>query len=167
MSEEFWVDIDGDPRYSVSEFGRVRNNKTGKILRPQMNQQGTPFFRLREGIHGRPHSRSLNILVAEIFVEGQDEIFNTPIHLNGDRTDCHADNLMWRPRWFAIEFHKQFREPHLMNRLQDPIVNDQTGQIYENGRDAVVRCGLLISGITDSIWNRKTVIPLGQTFSFH
>ena len=59
------------------------------------------------------YKRSVALLVAKAFLKQPSEFFDTPINLNGDRLDNQVINLMWRPRWFAIKYNRQFREPIL------------------------------------------------------
>ncbi len=104
--DEIWAPIPDFPDYEVSNYGQVRNVRYESVLRPTMSNPWT----IKVGLvrDGRQTSRSLKHLVAETFVEGRDDLFNTPIQLNGDFTDVAAWNLLWRPRWFAVRYSRQF-----------------------------------------------------------
>src|SRR5690348_13611375 len=105
---EVWRQIYEFPAYSVSNMGRVRNDDTGRIMAMSRNQFGIVNVGLVVG--RKQYKRSVALLVAEAFLPTwESEVFTSPIHLNGDREDCRAENLMWRPRWFAIKYHRQFR----------------------------------------------------------
>ena len=86
---EQWKPVPQKPRYEVSSRGRLRNTKTGRILRPQPNTNGYPSARLGKGTPVRIHR-----LVAEAFcsrVEGC-TLVN---HKDGDRANNCAENLEW------------------------------------------------------------------------
>jgi hypothetical protein len=111
---EVWRTIYEFPRYSISNEGRVRNDDTGRLMRLSHNQYNILYVGLVSG--RRQYKRSVAVLVAEAFLPDYErtEPFDTPIHLNGDKADCRAHNLMWRPFWFAVKYHRQFqRGPHI------------------------------------------------------
>jgi hypothetical protein len=105
---EVWRQIYEFPGYSVSNMGRVRNDETGRIMALSRNQYGIVNVGLVLG--RKQYKRSVALLVADAFLPTwESEVFTSPIHLNGDRSDCRAENLMWRPRWFAAKYHRQFK----------------------------------------------------------
>jgi hypothetical protein len=102
---EHWADISGFDQYSISSQGRVRRNRDGRLMAISFTNGGIAFVSLSNG--GRQYSKAVAPLVAEAFLEEpEDPCWDTPIHLNGDRSDNRAENLMWRPRWYAIYYHK-------------------------------------------------------------
>lgn len=136
---ERWETLDEFPDYAVSEFGEVHNIKTGMPRKTSINQQGIVKISLYQG--RELITRSVAVLVAESFVEGRSHFFNTPIHLDGDRENCRADNLMWRPRWFAVQYHRQFQSPDF-HRMDVHIEELTTGKEYHSVKDACVALGL-------------------------
>jgi hypothetical protein len=100
--------------------------------------------------------------VAHTFVQGYTDIFNTPIHLNGNKQHDWADNLVWRPRWFAFKYHVQFvnRPPY----VPEPIIDIDTGEEFFDSRKAAVKYGLLEKDIFLSTSNHTHVFPSGQIF---
>ncbi len=101
---EIWRPIEAFPGYSVSDHGRIRADKSGRILQLNLNQYGLVQVGLmREGVQ---YHRSVPLLVARAFLEPPFEPFDTPINLDGDRHNNHVDNLVWRPRWFAIRYNQ-------------------------------------------------------------
>ena len=85
---EIWSEIENFPDYSVSNFGRIRSNRTDRILALNKNQFGV----LQVGLmrDGQQWHRSVPLLVAKAFIPQPRGSFDTPINLNGDRTDNHA-----------------------------------------------------------------------------
>src|SRR3954463_11128186 len=116
--------IDGFPGYSISSYGRVRNDETDRILALTRNQHGVVQVGLmRDGLQ---YKRGVALLVARAFLDPPAiETFDTPINLDGDRCNNHIDNLMWRPRWFAVKFHQQF-DGHIP-KINEPIQEIHTG----------------------------------------
>lgn len=106
--------------------------------------------------------RSLALLVASAFIRKPSESFDTPIHLNGDRSFNHYLNLMWRPRWFARKYMNQFVDGHLT--YIQPIEDVETGERYKNSMDASMINGVLDSEIRLSMLQNTYVWPTGQVF---
>lgn len=160
--EEKWSVITDFPMYKVSTHGDVLNHITGNLISTSRTKGGLVKVGLvRDGVQ---YTRSLALFVADAFVIGRSDIFNTPIHLDGDQTNNRADNLMWRPRWFAWKFFHQFEASQYQKR--GPIVDLATGIWYPTIRDVATTHGLLIKDIMYDIPHKSGVFPTWQTFSF-
>lgn len=144
MDEE-WVEIPLLEQYLVSTQGRVKNSKTGRILALQRNQSGSIYVSLQ--IDGKSLVRSVTRLVSDNFVPNiythiSDLYpFNTPIHLDGDRSNNYVNNLVWRPRWWAIEYQMQF--PFDKPRIDVPLIEIHSGEIFANSIEVCLRYGLI------------------------
>jgi hypothetical protein len=92
-----------------------------------------------------------------------DTIFDTPIQLDGDRSNCRADNLMWRPRWYAVQYNRQFddRYDHPIN---SPVRERHDRERFPNSLAAACRYGLLEREVVLSILNRTPTWPTYQYF---
>lgn len=76
--------------YSVSNFGRVRNNTTGRLLKRQLKKHGYVIVDL-SGKHYKVHR-----LVASLFVNNSNPIkYNLVNHIDLDKTNNHYTNLEW------------------------------------------------------------------------
>lgn len=139
-----WVELDEFPDYAVSEMGDVHNIRTGLPRKTSENQQGVVKISMYVG--NRLYTRSVAVLVAENFCDGRSDIFDTPIHLNGDRTDCRASNLQWRPRWFAIKYHRQFDVPAFHEQTPE-IEEINTGNRYSRVKHACIDLGLYYNDV--------------------
>lgn len=159
--EEEWVIIEAFPNYSISNYGRVRTNFSGRILVTYQNQSGL----LQVGLmhNGQQKHRSVPLLVAKGFIPQDEELFDTPINLDGDRLNNCVDNLAWRPRWFAIKYHQQFSLPY-PNAINFPIEDIKTGELTANSFECAKRYGLLERDIVLSIHERTYVWPTYQIF---
>ena len=160
--QEKWLPIEDFPDYAVSSLGRVCNLRRDTLLTPSINAQGI----VRVAMYhpgGRLTSRSLAVLVAEAFLPRESEHFDTPIQLNGDRQDCCVDNLMWRPRWFAVRFHKQFYVEDFIH-IRRIFREVTTGEVFNNYVEPCSRYGLYYLDIIKSYLNGDWVFPTHQIF---
>lgn len=157
-----WCEIDDFPGYAVSDLGEVRNLKTQRILKTKVNQYGVIGVGLmRDGLQ---FHRSVPLLVAQAFLKRSFSAFDTPINLDGDRYNNHISNLMWRPRWFAIEYNRQFKKA-FYGAIELPIADKKyPGDIFPNSFVCATTLGLLEKDLVLSILNRTYVWPTYQEF---
>jgi NUMOD4 motif len=158
---EHWKEIRGFPGYSVSDYGRIQADKSGRILRQSENQYGLAQVGMMK--NGEQKHRSVPLLVASAFMERPYEAFDTPINLDGDRHNNHVNNLLWRPRWFAVKYNRQFRYPYEYP-IDAPIEDVKTGMVSENSFECCKDYGLLEEDLVLSILNRTYVWPTYQEF---
>ncbi len=161
MDREKWEVLEEFPDYVVSNHGRVMTRHTELIKTPTRNQQGIPSVLLmRDRIQYR---RSVAVLVAHHFVPNNRHTFDTPINLDGDRMNNHYMNLMWRPRWFAVKYHAQFKQPQPFNfRGKIHVVEDDVQ--FDDLMSCAVYYGLLMREILMSAHTYTPVFPTWQTF---
>lgn len=121
--------IERFPNYWVSDYGVVvYSDPDGTPLKPHENQQGHISVALYRD--GQPHRRSVAKVVADAFLpQPLNRHYNSILHLNNDRTDNRASNLMWRPKWFVIEYHKQFRNM-TTQELYTPVVLSESKEEF-------------------------------------
>ena len=163
-----WREVPGFPGYSVSSEGAIRNDTRDSILARVINQQGISYVGLvRDGIQ---HKRALPLIVAKAFLDPPpNPFFNTPIHLDGNKINTAASNLMWRPKWFAMKYHRQFEY-----RSQGSIVAVEevsTREMFTDIWFAVMAFGLIWLEVYTAAWNFThqgsswaEVWPTGQQF---
>lgn len=161
MLEHEWVPLESFPGYSVNTLGQVRKDSSGRLLHPRINQYGVPYVGLMR--NWRQCIRSLPRLVAMTFLPPPSEIFDTPINLDGDRTNCEVDNLMWRPRWYAIYYVNQFKDRY-DHPIESPIRAIDTEEVFPNSLAAACRYGLLEREVVLSVLNKTPTWPTYQMF---
>lgn len=158
---EGWVPVEGFPGYSVHPAGLVRHDSNERLLRPRYNQYGVPYVGLMRD--WAQHNRSLPRLVAQAFLSPATEIFNTPIQLDGDPRNCRVENLMWRPRWYAVKYKQQFIERYEFP-IDEPIHAVDKYEHFPNSFAAACRYGLLEREVVLSIKNNTPAWPTYQDF---
>lgn len=161
--DEVWRVVDEFPSYLVSDHGQVMNKETGRIIRPSVTTKGTVKIGLIGG--DQQQTRSLAKLVAEAFVVGRSDIFNTPIQLDGNPRNNYADNLLWRPRWFAWKYRHQFLEFEPGSN-RGPIIDMDSKVLYLDMVEAAVKNGLLIHDVWRTIVIKQPAFPTWQMFEF-
>ena len=157
---EQWIPLGDFPGYSASNFGRVRNDRRDSLLSAVLTQS-RPYVGLV--CNGVQVKRSLSKLICETFVpRPANPLFETPIHLDGDLINCHAENLLWRPRWFALKHLEQFRR-----RMPDhewPIREIKTREEFSDCWGPVFHYGLLYVDVVLAVINKTYVFPTMQIF---
>lgn len=160
--DEKWKLITEFPLYVVSNRGNVAHRDAS---RPPLTHSLTQHGERTVGFtkDGHQYRRSVKVLVARAFVDGESELFNTPILLDGDRDNLKPDNIVWRPRWFALAYAKQFDDPQgwwYAGPLEDTVNLHR----YPDMFTAAVETGILIRDIRQSLINKDKVFPTGAIF---
>ena len=91
FKNEVWITINEFPRYKISNFGRVKNNKN-RILKIGTHRDGYKQICLRK--NKKQYTRKIHRLVAIAFIPNPD---NKPVvnHIDEDKTNNRVDNLEW------------------------------------------------------------------------
>ena len=162
MENGNWVPVDGFPGYSINPLGQVSRDSSGRLLVPRYNQYGVPYVGLMRD--WQQCIRSLPRLVARAFLQRPSNIFDTPVQIDGNRSNCNVDNLMWRPRWYAVLYNRQFDGHRYENPINEPIRAVNEGERFRNSLEAACRYGLLEREVVLSILNRTPAWPTYQYF---
>ena len=135
---EVWTVIEDFPKYVISPEGYIQNRDRGAPVKTRQNRQGVVMASLM-GSESR-RTRSVALMVAQAYLgEPRNPSYNSVIHLDGDRGNCEANNLAWRPRWYAIRYHKMFDE----EPINVSVYIDETGETFGTLREACVKYGLI------------------------
>lgn len=109
---EQWLPSKDFPMYDVSDLGRIRNSKTGRIIKVYPNSNGYLQTCLRR--NNQQYTVRVHIIVAKVFhtdtfVEGYDVN-----HKDGNKHNCRADNLEWMTRLDNVRHAVRtgLRKPH-------------------------------------------------------
>jgi NUMOD4 motif len=153
--DENWTQIYEFPDYSVSTYGRVRKDHTGRIITLQRNQQGNVFATLY--LAGKHYSAGVARLMMHAFLDNpfpEARFCATPLHVDGDLSNNYVENLAVRPRWYSIVYQRQFPlgEPEWYGE----IFEVESGREFRDSQDAMFSYGLLERSIFLSVANRDT-----------
>lgn len=109
---EKWNLIDEFPNYQVSDKGRVKNTKTGRVLKLQHNSRGYAVVTL----HDEDGQRCKRVyrLVAESFCEGRKPGLDVN-HIDGDK------NKIFKPREKNIPFYEERGKKSIFRKNLDTL----------------------------------------------
>ena len=111
--QEIWRTVKDYPLYSVSNLGRLKNNKTQKILKGGLDIYGYRIAILCN--NGKRKSKTIHRLIAEAFIDNPD---NKPQvnHINGDKSDNRLENLEWMTAGENTRDANRHGKGHQMNQ---------------------------------------------------
>lgn len=155
MDEEVFVSIEDFPDYAVSNWGRVIHTTFDREMTRSESTNGLTVGMVKDG---RQYRRSIKVLVAKAFVPGETLKFNTPVILDGDQNNLHASNIVWRPRWFAHKYRRQFEKRYAWWDM-GPVEDIFTGDVYPTAEDAAIVNGCLVRDVVLSMYNETRVYP--------
>lgn len=92
IDNELWRAVNGYPNYQVSSHGRVRNTKTGRILKPSTDTGGYLQVILMHDHHRG--TKRVHKLVSDAFLDNPENKYCCD-HKNGNKTDNNVSNLRY------------------------------------------------------------------------
>ena len=128
---ELWKQINNLENYEVSNKGRVRNSKTGRIMKTSINARGYEIVQLHSG--GKYFNVRIRRIVAEAFCD--DYCDNLEVtNIDGDSLNSDAENLACRCRSDIIKntYANGRKQTHRMKRIKCV----ETGETY----DSIIEC---------------------------
>lgn len=153
------------PDYGVAKNGSVYNIANQKVRRVSYTREGAVKITLFRD--QKPHTRSLTKIVADtwLYNDFDPEIFDTAIHLDNDLSNNHVDNLVWRPRWFAVKYQKQYwNEEYRYSKVR--VQDVKSVKIYQTMMEACQTHGYLYIDVLRSCTKGDEVYPTWRQFRF-
>ena len=95
FQDEIFCKVNGYEKYEISNFGTIKNCKTGRILKQNFTgAEGNQYYSVNLSFKGKVKSHSIHVLVALAFCENPD---GEPCvdHRDNDKTNNMYDNLRW------------------------------------------------------------------------
>ncbi len=141
MIHEEWRPINEYPNYAISNLGRVRNVKTGKLLRPVVGHWGYVQVTLFNEFGSK--NKKIHRLVLEAFSNNSEDLEIN--HINGNKQDNALSNLEWCTKSENIAHAYKQGLKHAPHRKRVMIV--ETGEIF----DSLTDCARCIEGSHENI----------------
>ena len=129
---EEWKVIEEFPRYSISNYGRVKNNETNYILVGGHDRDG--YNQVTLCYNGTQYNRRICRLVAIAFLENPN---NLPFvnHKDEDKSNDNVNNL----EWCTVKYNNNYG--HHNYNMSKRIRCVETGIDYPSTREAARQLG--------------------------
>lgn len=160
---ERWRTIPDFPNYEISDWGNIYNRRRRQMMRISYTHHGHAKITLTDEV-GMRHTKSVGLLVADMFVPQPNHICNCLMVLSGELADIRASNLAWRPRSFAWKYTHQLRTHQPLYVKNVPVRNVITGAEYSCVMEAGIEEGLLFEDIWRLLGTGDGVFPTGSVF---
>ena len=150
MTEE-WKTIEDYPNYSVSNLGRVRNDRSGQIR--TLHKCGGKSSYLQVYFYQDKYTRKyflVHRLVATAFIPNPDNLSEVN-HIDGNRLNNTAENLEWVSHEENLTHARS-----ILNRkipTAKKVVRIEDGKVFDSVRKAAYACGI---NYYSSIADRKS-----------
>ena len=161
---EIWEKVSEAPQYIVSNQGRIRNADRGgrPLIVGKVTDGSLSVVLTVDGI-SRPYL--VRRLVAEAFVAPHNDLCDTVDHLDGNKENCFAENLVWRPRHLAWRYTRQFRED-IPQEWMTPVMNVETGERFTSVISAGIRYGIVWEDLYNAVWLQRPTFPHGDHYVY-
>lgn len=159
--EESWRQSNEMKNYEVSSEGRIKNSKTGRIMKTSINKRGYEQVCLSE--NGKQYTKRVHKLVAEAFHPGEHEGLEVT-HLDKNRSNNRADNLAWKTRSEIIQqtYKDGRKQTHRMKRVRCV----ETGKEYESLVECARDMGISRESVSKCVNNTTIRTKDGYHFEF-
>lgn len=139
--KEIWTSIDGYENYLVSDMGRIKNRKTGKLLKDRATTKG--YRQIGICKDGKQKNFLVHRLVAEAHVPNP---YNLPEvnHKKGRKWDNRASELEWTTRSGNMKHAciLGLRDNICTHSCTKKTRCPELGQVFESAYDASRQTGV-------------------------
>lgn len=118
IPNEEWKVLEENSIYSISNFGRVKNNNTNILLHPDIYNKG--YYRITIKINNHKTTLFIHRLVAKYFVENTNS-YNTVDHIDGNKLNNVYTNLKW------CSIKENTNNPNTKSNILKGILNSNKG----------------------------------------
>jgi hypothetical protein len=153
-------------RYSVSSYGRVRNDSTGKILKSKIDKE---YLRAELWKNGKNKFYYVHRLVAMAFIPNDDPLHKTQVnHKNENKTNNTVENLEWCTPEYNINYGTRNERVGESN-MKQVIAIDKNGEIvgyYESTLAVEKYTGISQGSISRYCTGKLKWTKTGLTFRY-
>ena len=157
--EERWNSSKEFDNYEVSDEGRIRNKRTGRVLKTNKNDKGYEVVSLSED--GKKYTKRVHKMVANSFMDIQDKQLEVT-HKDRNRRNNRLDNLELKTRSEIIrDTYKNGREQKHKMRAVRCV---ETGEEWRSIKAASEATGLNKHSISKCVNNPAVKTRDGRHF---
>ena len=166
--KETCAKINGWPNYEVSTYGNVRNVKTGKILKPFIENKQKPYLRVELFNNGKGTKLYVHVLVVKAFLpdtgrnpDGTIMVGNHQVnHRDENKQNNNVLNLEWTDYKYNLAYSNMLKKVQCI----------ETGVSYESAYAAERALNLIKNSISKQInhkcHNKHCYLPDGTKIHF-
>ena len=154
MMEEVWKPIPNSYPYEASNIGRVRNSKTGRILKPYPARLGYMLIGLY--VNKKRNVRQLHRVIAETFIPTNDLSLEVN-HKNGIHDDNRVCNLEWCTRRENV-LHAVHVLGVKVPEHKQKYICVETGEIFDSGVELVKSIGCTRAALYHHLSGRQKTL---------
>ena len=157
---ERWKKIEGYENYSVSSEGRVRNDRTGRLM--SLTTEPTGYLRVGLCKNGKYKRFYVHRLVAEAFIPNPHN-FPQVNHLNETKTTNIVENLEWCDRKHNMNYGTRNYRSMMSQPTRKTVVVD--GRQYDSIKSAEKYLGIPKGCLVDAFYRGQNRYK-GHTISY-
>lgn len=132
-----WKPSNRYPDYELNPEGKIRNAKTGRILKTHIDKKGYEIVSLRKD--NRPHSERVHKLMADTFMEDVPDGYDI-YHENLNRADNRLENLKYCTKSETCK--RAFREGNRKGRGKIRVRIVETDEEFNSIRECAYHLGV-------------------------
>ena len=153
---EIWKNIKCFEQYSVSSLGNVRNNKTGRILKPRKHTGG--YVRVMLCKDSKHYDCYIHRLVAQAFIPNPKNLPEVN-HKDEDKSNNFVENLEWCDRVYQMNYgtcnERMIETQRKTSKYSKPVKCVESGVVYISMHEAERETGISYTLICHSLNGRQ------------
>ena len=143
---EVWRQIEKYPNYDASSEGRIRNRKTGRILKTNTSETGYERLSLSKNSHQT--TERVHRIIADTFIDGDHTGLDVN-HIDGDKSNNCIDNLEFCTRQENIQHAFRTGLSHGSRKKAVRII--ETGEEFDSTNECAIAIGADRTQIKDCL----------------
>ena len=163
MDKEEWKPLTDDPRYFISNQGRIISTARGKEKEMKHGKDRCGYHRITTSKDGIKQTRMIHQLVAKTFVDGYSEGLEVN-HKDGIKDHNEASNLEWVTT--ADNLRHAYKTGLNYGPPKKKVQIVETGKIYDSEKECAKSINGHISGVNACLNGRRKRYK-GYHFEFY